>query len=324
MSNQNSNQSESYFYRLLQMLARMYLDLQQLRIAVEHRMRRIRMEAWLIKYCEINGFEVLKEKEKLKIMNEQKQKGEQQKYWKNVEKTLKEKELLDTVNKMVDDSDAMITMTAHHTRLKKEEKALLKESGGVFKKHQLWQYCLTVKGLGPVACMTFLGYINPYVADTVGKFWAYIGLIPGARLEAGKKAHYSPELKGRFWVVACRNPIMAKDPYYTELYHAKKLYLTNREDLVAQKDKKGWKGHVDSMAKRWMEKLVIGHAWEIIRKTERLSINPHHSYIPLKPKDKLMMAKILSYLCESIKLNKSVEYEEQMRNLRQLGYRDEW
>jgi len=77
---------------------------------------------------------------------------------------------------------------------------------------------------------------------------------------------------------------MARDPYYTSLYKAKKEYYLNRPDLVEQKDsKKGWKGWIDNMAKRWLIKLLISHAWEIIRRSEGLPVNPHHGYIEPKP-----------------------------------------
>jgi hypothetical protein len=79
---------------------------------------------------------------------------------------------------------------------------------------------------------------------------------------------------------------MAKDPYYTALYRAKKEYYTGRPDLVALKDtKKGWKGWVDNMSKRWMVKILTSHAWEIMRRSEGLPVNPHHGYIPPKPID---------------------------------------
>lgn len=79
---------------------------------------------------------------------------------------------------------------------------------------------------------------------------------------------------------------MQQDPYYTLLYHAKKQYYATREDIVTKKaGMKGWKGWVDNLAKRWLLKLLIGHAVQIIREHEQLPFNAHHNYIPPKPTD---------------------------------------
>jgi hypothetical protein len=111
-------------------------------------------------------------------------------------------------------------MEDYYHALKDEEKQFLKQVAEQLKNHPLWEWCERVKGLGQVACLTFLGFINPYEADTAGKAKAYFGLIPGVRLKSGEKANVNLEAKGRIWLVT-RNVIMQRDNYYYPLFLAK-------------------------------------------------------------------------------------------------------
>ena len=52
-------------------------------------------------------------------------------------------------------------LTSHHAILYKQERDMLKQSGEIFRATQLWEWCERTRGLGPVAAMTFMGYINP-------------------------------------------------------------------------------------------------------------------------------------------------------------------
>jgi len=127
----------------------------------------------------------------------------------------------------------------YHHALKSEEKELLTRISEQLKKHPLWEWCQKVKGMGAVACLTFLGFINPYKADTAGKAKAYLGIIPTAGLRSGKKANFNPEAKGRIWLIT-RNVIMQKDDYYYPLYLKKKEYYLNTERKVLDHDKGEW------------------------------------------------------------------------------------
>ncbi|MGC8578150.1 MAG: hypothetical protein ACP5KW_09415 [Thermoproteota archaeon] len=245
-------------------VARAYLDLQQLRISAEHRIRKA-------------------EDEEIKKM-----------------------------------------LIEHHQRLKAEEKLLLKEIEKRIKQEFLWQWCLNVKGLGVVGALTFLGFINPERCDTAGKARAYLGLIPGVELKSGKKISFNPEAKGRIWLIT-RNIIMAKDPYYYELYTRKKEYYLNNERKVfyngewitfppfkeiledptkcpfymecvkkykAKAERLGreakpvsCRAHLDNMAKRWLASLLVAHATELMRRSLGLPVDnfkKHHNYIPPK------------------------------------------
>ncbi|MEM2613257.1 MAG: hypothetical protein QXO15_03400 [Nitrososphaerota archaeon] len=123
------------------LLARVYLDLQHLRIAVESRLREL---------------------------------GESP-----------------------EDMEAYRLLSALHSRLYNEEKEWLNQVKELLKDHPIWEYCEKVKGMGPVAALTFLGYINPYEAVSAGKVWAYFGFTPESKLKSGKKANFNPEAKGQ-------------------------------------------------------------------------------------------------------------------------------
>jgi len=200
-------------------------------------------------------------------------------------------------------------MENYHQTLRREEKKLLNEITLDLKQHPLWKWCSNVKGLGPVACLIFLGFIDASRADTAGKAKAYFGLIPGAELRSGKRARINPEGKGRIWLLT-RNVIMRRDDYYYPKYQEKKNYYLNNarkvflkgewvtwppfkeiledpskcpryeeciERLVGKAKRVGRKpkkppcrGHLDAMAKRWLAGLLVSHATEIMREAEGL------------------------------------------------------
>jgi len=210
-----------------------------------------------------------------------------------------------------DKSKQLIQIQLDYIRvLTKDEKALLKQIVELYEDSELWAWCQNVKGLGPMAAATFLSYINPYVADTAGKTKAYMGLIPGAALQAGKKANSNPQAKGRMYVVTT-NVIRAKDPYYTALYQKKKAYYTEKmgaymtdptlcpeyeacaKKLInrAQKEKRApkkppCKAHIHNRAIRWTAGILVSHATELMRKQEGLDVSAFHAhrgYIPIPP-----------------------------------------
>jgi hypothetical protein len=194
--------------------------------------------------------------------------------------------------------------------LTKDEKQLLKDMVKLYEESQLWAWCNTVKGLGPMACATFMSYINPYIANTAGKSKAYMGLIPDANLCAGNKSKFNPGARGRMYVVTT-NVIRAQDPIYAQLYYQKKEYYEEKmgkylDDPTqcpdyeacfkklkgrADKDKRApkkpsCKAHIDNRAKRWLSGMLVSHATEIMRREEGLdtsAFKAHRGYIPPPP-----------------------------------------
>lgn len=285
--------------RPIEVLARGYLDAQQTRIGLEGRIRKL-LESWLPHRTETIEETGRKPHTKhhilcptcesdLEIDIEQ----ENMTCKKNPEHKFQISNLLDSLNLNVQDKEIYRTLLTYRSRLKNEELAMLQDAKNIIQGNDIFDYCESVKGLGTVAALTFLGYIDPAKCCrpdskvvSAGHMFAYLGLVPGAKLRAGKQGGFNPVLKGRFWVIG-RNVIMAKDPYYTQLYKLKKEYYANRPDIAAKKDtERGWKGHVDNMAKRYMLKLIISHALEVISLSEGYDISNLHShrgYIPPPP-----------------------------------------
>lgn len=214
--------------------------------------------------------------------------------------------------------ETMAIMLAHYRHLIAEERAFLKEHAAEIEFDPLWEWCEATKGLGHVAALTFMGFINPEIATTAGKAKAYLGLFPGARLRSGEKAAWNPHGKGRVWFVV-QNVIRARDSYYPPLYRAKKIYYMEqpRVELLPGGVKVKWppfqdilddpercprfedclkrlkdkakrlgreikklpcKGHVDNMAKRWLAALLVSHATENMRRACDLSTDSFKSH----------------------------------------------
>jgi hypothetical protein len=204
-------------------------------------------------------------------------------------------------------------LIAHKDRMHKQEKDMIADAADIFEKSALWEWCLRVKGLGPVAALTFMGYMNPAYTPTLGNFWSKAGLTPGSKLKRGEQGHSNPQIRGRIWMVS-NNTIMAKDPYYSKIYALKKEYLSNRPDLLEQKEGpnkiRGWKGKMHKQAFRVLMKMLTSHAYEILMtefyaqggkldpevekelKPEQLrhvvyakNYVPHRNLLPVKPED---------------------------------------
>lgn len=207
------------------------------------------------------------------------------------------------------DGEVMRVLINYRKMIYADEKEALKVAHTVLKEHPLWDWCQSVKGLGPVAGLTLLGFVNPYKAATAGRAKAYLGLIPGAKRVSGEQGNFNPFAKARVLQVT-EKVIMQKSPGYYDLYLKKKeYYLTERgfgafiEDptlcpqyeacaakllRAAQREdrepkKPACRGHADAMAKRWLAELIVSHALEIMRDAEGLeteAFKAHRGYIP--------------------------------------------
>lgn len=88
-------------------------------------------------------------------------------------------------------------LEGYHRALRVEERRFLREVSEELEGHPLWAWCERVKGLGPVSALMFLGFVDPYRAETAGKAKAYAGLVPGKKLKSGVRGGFNPEFKGR-------------------------------------------------------------------------------------------------------------------------------
>jgi len=209
------------------------------------------------------------------------------------------------------DPSILQIMEHHATRFRNDEKAFLQDITAILKEHPIFEWAENVKGLGKVGAFILL-HINPYKAQTVGQAKAFCGLAPELGLHSGRQANFDPRLKGRIWVIT-RNILMAKDPYYTPIYEAKKQYYLEtcgyaeyiknpqlcpnyqecRQRLINKAKRLGRKpkpppcrAHVDNLARRFLAGILIGNALEILRSYEELrvdNIRAHRNYIPPKP-----------------------------------------
>jgi len=171
--------------------------------------------------------------------------------------------------------------------------------------HPVWRWTVECVGLKERTALVLVGFINPYEASSAGKVWAYWGLTPESKLRRGEKARCVPWLKGAAYMLSSVL-VMRGHPYYRTIYDAKKDYYLNvrgfkeyiedpsrcpnyaecleklarRARRLGRKPKKpACKAHVDGMAKRFMVKVLLSHAWEISRITERLPVPRHRNYI---------------------------------------------
>lgn len=208
-------------------------------------------------------------------------------------------------------SKSIIFLQKVRNTLELERKRILKQAKKLFRNHPLWNYCKKVSGMGEIAALTILGYINPYKANTAGQAKAYCGVIPQSSMKSGVKSKHNPEAKGRIWLIA-RNIIMQKDSYYYPIYKQYKQRILNRgfkkilknpsicpkypqcirrlnqkaARLNRQPKQLPCKKHLDNMAKRFLMGLIISHCLELLRQHEGLSIahfKSHKHYIPPKP-----------------------------------------
>lgn len=138
---------------------------------------------------------------------------------------------VEKVTKIVEDTKEFQMLASAHVRFKKLEQELLDDSEKIFSDTELWTWCKDTKGLGPVAAMVFLGYINPEIATHAGKVYAYIGATPTSKRRKGRKGNFDAEIKSKFWYVA-ENTIRHTDPYYYGIYQIKKAYYRARPDLT--------------------------------------------------------------------------------------------
>ena len=212
-------------------------------------------------------------------------------------------------------------------RLKKEEKDIVKRVKELIKDFRIYKFCERVKGLGATSAMLFIGFVDIQKATSAGKVKKYAGMTPDSQYIKGQKLGFNPDAKRFFWLMG-RNVIMKKDEYYYPMYQAKKEYYweTRKFKEVAKDPKKcpryeecrkrlkratrpACKAHVDAMAKRWLNGLLISHLWELYRLDMGLPINKHRMHIPPKPEDPEHMEAVLKLVVPALKRGEVLPYD---------------
>jgi len=247
--------------------------------------------------------------------------------------------------KLPSGADVEIANTLHQLGLQVHnlERQTLAKAKELFKNHPIWDWCSYIRGFSDVACLTFLGYINPFYVHpekrglTAGMLKRKFGLTPGQKMQRGRKLDFDPHAKGRFLGVLTKNVIMKRDSYYYALYDAKKEYYANEtrdvflngtwvkwpgfnqilkdrticpdyknclERLRKRARREGrapktppCQGHMDLLARRWLGGLLVSHALQILREAEGLDVSnllSHRTYIrPKASKDDVPEPEIL-------------------------------
>lgn len=72
---------------------------------------------------------------------------------------------------------------------------------------------------------------------------------------------------------------------------------------------KGWRGHVDDMARRFVLKLLISHGTQIILESYGETFPKHHNFVPPKPTDKERAMRI----CDMFRETRNILLEDQNR-----------
>jgi hypothetical protein len=190
--------------------------------------------------------------------------------------------------------------------LHKLELNILGDGEDVFGNTKLWEWCSRTRGLGPVAALTFLSNIDVFTSPTVGHCWSNFGLIPGKTLKRGESTNFNPHVRARILGVICNNIIRSGDEYYVGVYHIKKEYHRARPDLIAKQETepKSWDMHMHRMTYRVLAKLLVSHAYQLIKADLGLGTEDilHRNPIPPKPLDKITQEKILDVYSKNHKL----------------------
>lgn len=331
------NKMENNEVKPLQYLCRHYIDVQQVRIGLEHRIRSANDEYVMRKLGEGLGMTVeqLEDKKLIKKIPRTEKHTITEKGKKTFEELLEKGKITKDAN-----VEELFTMLhEYRKRAKKEENTIVSEAQRLLGGTALFEWCDHVRGLATISAMEFMGYINVGV-PTSGHAKAYLGLIPSAAMKSGSKTNINWEGKGKAYLFA-RNVIMQKDPYYTALYKAKKDYYAHYSKYApALKDprkcpnyetckeklekaakrmnrevkKFPCKMHIDGLAKRWLAALIISHMWEIGRIEKGGKYVPygknatgwdipiHKMHIPPKPKDEKEQKEILEIAVPLLKV----------------------
>lgn len=225
--------------------------------------------------------------------------------------------LIDLKLKLKETNQIYTLLLSHKIRLHAQETDMLKQAKEVMAPLGLVKFCERVRGMGDVAALTLLGYVQPVKPDPktgemkivrFPELLRFAGLAPGSALKAGEQGNFNPQFKGRLLGVIAKNIIMAADPYYSQIYRIKKDFYTNRPDIIAlredpdlKKRRKASKDRIHKMALRAMTKLVLSHSHEIIV-TEYLgrpisevdsTHRGHRNNVPIKPEDPAECTRVL-------------------------------
>jgi len=272
-------------WQLYAQLAKSRLQLQQGRIQMESRMRKM-IE---IKLVDMGLFKEIIER-KVDGVTGSEAIGKTYKPVNDEDDTVRD---IIAAKKKIKEFPAYQVMERHYKQLFKQEKQMGIDAAEMIHETPLYRFCETVRGLAEISALTFMGYYNPELTRSISNWLSMLGWTPTSKKVRGQQSKSNYKAKGKTWM-ATNSVIMQKDPYYFELYHLKKAYYYERPDLIYKRDvkkEKGWRGHIDAMARRFNTKLLLSQAFELMYKdywgvefhdSEAGRACRHRNYIPRK------------------------------------------
>jgi len=269
---EEEGKEESRTYRLYRILARCYIDLQQLRIAVESRIRKLK-EHKVDPKDPI--FKILK-KYRATLHKEEKD------YLNAAKPYIVESPLWDWANRVKGlGSTGALMFLGHIDPYKAATAGQAKKHLGLIpgvelKSGKKAEYDPLGKGRVWFATQRVLMLKDPY----------YTGFY------RAKKTYYL-ETKG--WDRYIKDPRVCPD--YEDCLRRLKAKAARLHRELRQMP---CRRHVDDRAKKWLAGTLVAHAWELLRRAEGLPVPLHHNHIPPKPEDEYEARKILDELSRKI------------------------
>jgi len=142
-----------------------------------------------------------------------------------------------------------------------------------------WDWLVGIHGIGAPTAAKILAQIDDIALfDNISKLWRFAGLavIDGKaeKNQKGEKSHFNRQLKSEIWVAAgCI--IKAQKSQYLDIYYEEKSRLrsVHPESITVDGKTKYNDAHINNMAIRKMEKLLLSHLWLIWREGEGLPVS---------------------------------------------------
>jgi len=191
---------------------------------------------------------------------------------------------------------ATLKLVEHYVALERVEREQLSLIRMGLEEFPIWnEYLERISGIGPAMGGIIVAEFDIHKARHVSSLWKYAGLdvakdglgrsrraehlvdveyLNAAGETKTKKAiTFNPTLKTKLIGVMSANLIKCGHKRYRQIYDQYRYRLAHREDLLARKDEKGWKGHMHNMALRYMVKQFLRDLFPVWRALEGLDFD---------------------------------------------------
>ena len=167
------------------------------------------------------------------------------------------------------------TLLMHANEFHELEKNIKKSIEKAVKKHPMWAWFKTVKGIGPVFAASLVSQIDISKADHASSVWSFCGLAPDQKRKKGEKISWNPDLKRTAWLIG-KSFVLSKGEY-RKVYDQSKAYYQAKFPVPVKvegtKIVKYTPGHIDAMSRRRAVKKFLADMWAQARQMEGLPIS---------------------------------------------------